>query len=169
MVHMGERGMNGKMEYEFEAMVRKQWTIPYYKKNGYKGRIVECCHEYDIVLTKDNEEIKVEEKAERKNSLNMYFETIQDKKTNNLGWVYKCKADIIMYVFWNTEDNDAETVYKIKWPECKHFVLETIDEYEEKPPKEGKGWGETFGKLVPWRTLLKNNIAEIVYQKDYGF
>jgi hypothetical protein len=154
-----ESNLNEK-EFALEKQVRN-WTIPFYKSKGFEVEEIIGIEnkKYDLKLKKDGKEYAVEEKAQRKLYDSMCFEIVQDVKTKNWGWIYDCRADRIIYIFWNEEKKEPYTIYKIDWKPCFDFVIQNIKKYPLRI--SDTGWGITIFSIIPWINLLKFNIAKV--------
>jgi hypothetical protein len=148
--------------FDLEATVRK-WTIPWYQARGYTVREVEGKknREHDLFLERNGRSLRVEEKAEAILRPNFCFELIQDVKTKNMGWIYDLRADLIIYIFWNVEAVKPFIVYKVNWQTCKTFCLDNLADYPLKI--NNRGFGLTIFSIIPWRELMHEKIAEIIY------
>ena len=87
----------------------------------------------------------------------------EGKSEKHVGWVFKTRADWIIYVFWNMKKGKPFVVYRIpNWLEVFRWFRNNWN-YPYVPSY--KGSGETWNRLVPWRILDKQGLCKDVYGK----
>lgn len=145
--------MKTKKEFfEFEKQTRKIFD-DYYKRRGLKCKriIGKDNKNYDCEILLDDKWYKIEEKYRSLDFDDCLIETIQDTKTNSLGWLYYSKAD---YIFYGVKNK----IYCIDLPKLKRFIEKHKDIFNKKISK--KGWGITENIVIDWSTLEINKIAK---------
>lgn len=113
---------------------------------------------WDLKLKKDAYIFTVEEKARDKTWDDILVETIQDTKTNSLGWIYYSKADFLVYGMFG----DQVYVYRLNMPNFKAWFEQNEHFYSQIISK--KGWGETVNKPIPIKHI-PNNIIKLIYPR----
>jgi hypothetical protein len=113
---------------------------------------------WDLKLKRDAFIFTVEEKARNRTWDDILIETIQDTKTNSLGWIYYSKADFLVYGMFG----DKIYVYRLNMPNFKKWFESHEQFYSEIVSK--KGWGETVNKPIPIKHI-PNNIIKCIYPR----
>lgn len=150
-------------EFNFEEHVR-EWSLKLYKQLGFEViKLDKKDESADFILKYNNKLYRIEEKVRRKYYPDLCFEIMQDVKTCSLGWVYKCNADYIFYIYWDMNKDVCKYIYKIKWAKCKNYVMNNLINHKYKVGKSIGGWGYTIFLIIPWLLLEKNKIAERAY------
>ena len=122
---------------------------------------------YDVVVGK----WKVEEKGEEKFTGNLAFEEWQDYMKNK-GWVYKTRADKLVYLFWRDWEtirgSVPENIYIIDWVIAHAWYRQQFDTFDNFV--SDKGWGNTWGKKVPISRMSKEGcIREVRLDEVWDF
>lgn len=115
------------------------------------------CKFWDLVLKKEKYTFKVEEKARRKTYDDILVETIQDTRTNSVGWIYYSKADFLIYGMFG----DPVLVYRLNMPKFKRWFEDNQQYFSDIPSKDG--WGNTVNKAIPIK-LLSHSLIKLVYK-----
>jgi len=98
-------------------------TVKYYVNKGYThikdGNYKKKCLEYDIIMSKDNIEIKIEVKSDRmaKKTGNIFIEYESNKKPSGIS---ATKSDI--YVYYIINDDKDYNAYIIPTIELKEMI-----------------------------------------------
>lgn len=101
-----------------------------YTKRGYTICRDGACKKYDVILTKGDRAITVEEKFLQvyKPYDQMLVEIIQDMKSGGLGWMYYCEADFLIWVYGENEEPYGILEYWIiRWNRLKEYLLKSFD------------------------------------------
>jgi hypothetical protein len=104
----------------------------------------------DIFVQLPNKQIEtIELKTEVENKHNNLFLVLwADKKRERSGWMYTCKADVLLYTFLKTKE-----IYRANFPSLKIWFEENKESYPEKITM--KGGNVIVAKVVPIQELLE--------------
>lgn len=157
--------MRNEEQFALERLSRT-WSKTFYEMLGYAVEEVqgEENRHGDLILSKDERRVRIEEKTERRLSSNMCFELVQDVDTRNWGWIYDLRADHLVYIFWSEILRLPFIVYRVDWPRCKAFCLANLHKYQIKATR--KGWGLTLFACIPWVVLENDGIAKVLYKSS---
>jgi hypothetical protein len=145
--------------FKFEKEQRKFFDN-YYKSKGWRVERIKgkANKKYDCAIWTGKSWITIQEKVRSEDYGDLLVELTQDISTNNLGWLYTCKADFILY-------KTPDTLYWINNKKLKKHMREFGLNYRTIESK--KGWGRTLNAVVSWDIILKNKIGdEIIFKKD---
>ena len=154
---MGQR-INYDIPLSIENAAREYLNI-IYKNNGFTIERIKGIQniKYDLVLRKNNIEIKIEEKAASYYWPFMIFEEHQDFPFWD-GWIFKTEADFIIYFYF--KENEPYICYSVNWKKAYKFYNKTREEWQSYENKNYKG--HTVGIKIPWDVLVYYNIAKIL-------
>lgn len=126
----------------------------------------------DVFFNTDTDRIwAVEIKAERKHTGNLFLETWSNKnlrerqshadRGSNPGWLYKLRADMLMYYFIDSDDLYVIDVYSLKrWAFCGgHNNAGNLWSYREVPQGTYEQLNDTYGRLVPIEDLKSADVG----------
>ena len=145
---MSSQGVPENTEWEKEIQQKlnkiyvEKLEIDILNRKGERG--------YDVVVRnrKTLRRYTIEEKIIRHVWDNLSVELIQDIKTNNLGWIYTCKADILHWVMCN--NGEPKVIYRVLFLPFKEWYLENCKNYNPNTFRiEPEGWGLTLHQLIP--------------------
>lgn len=154
---------------------------PFIREHAYNGQVVwttrgdlsKSIQESmgDVLFNTDKDKIwAVEIKIEQEHTGNLFIETWSNKNLNNEqshadrgcnpGWLYKLRADLLMYYFLDTDDLYVIDVYPLKrWAFCGGpDGGGNIWAYREVPQGRYSQANDTWGRLVPVEDLKRMHI-----------
>lgn len=115
----------------------------------------------------------VELKVEQRHTGNFFIETWSNKHRLNQGWLYKCTADRLFYLFLDRPDK----LYSINIRKLQAWLFETQENNQQRlwqfaEKKQGKydQKNDTWGVLIPVLRLFNAGIAKTIDMttKDNG-
>jgi hypothetical protein len=126
-----------------------KWEIV--NRVGDKGRDL-------VIKRKDRGEEKVEEKYREGDFGDFLIEVVQDLVSENRGWFYTTKADIISYII--CKNKIPTSVYFVHWKNFKDWYLTTgYKNYRRQfLIISDRGYGVTLNIGIKWKT-----IPEVLY------
>jgi len=117
-------------------------------------------HDAKLTNRKTGEEISIEEKGLSYPHACCPVELIQDVKTTNMGWFYKTKAQWIIMIYF--QKGQPNICYAIDMRKLREYPAEYIDSKECFSHVNNKGYGDTINLNIPWKLLLRDNIAKVL-------
>ena len=102
--------------------------------------------------TSDSRRIVLELKSEAKHTGNLFLETHSsaDGNVSSPGWLFKLKADSLLYYFV-----DTKMLYAIHLPTLQKWAKEHLDEYRQVEQKKYSQQNRTVGSIVPISDIQK--------------
>lgn len=117
----------------------------------------------DLILMKNNVEIRVEEKFREKDYGDLLIEIIQDVVSNNPGWFYSETFDRLSYV---TVDNNYKPVqiYWIKFVKFKSWLFDYLTKKKRAEVVFSPlGYGLTMNLPISWQSIPKEYYQKFDY------
>ena len=148
---------------KFEDKKHKEFFLPYYQKVGWKvvKDYVGTNSDYDVLIDRNGQQIRIDEKAIRKEWNDFVIEIIQDLKTGSPSWLYK-KKDIYLYASWqDIEQINPSSLYEVRAEILKEYIAkeaESLLEYK-RFRISNKVFGTTLFVVIPLKELLQLEIA----------
>jgi len=104
----------------------------------------------DLIVSKNGDQYKFEEKFRQKDYGDFLVELIQCMIIYDRGWFYTTKADYISYVICN-ERWIPQKIYLVDFPEFKDWLFKYLAKKKSvKSRISPKGIGLTFNIAIPW-------------------
>ena len=101
---------------------------------------------------KQMETIELKTEVENKHN-NLFLVLWADKKRERSGWMYTCKADVLLYTFLKTKE-----IYRANFPSLKIWFEDNKESYPEKIT--AKGGNVIVAKVVPIQELLELRLLQ---------
>ncbi len=120
----------------------------------------------DFRIIKDDEALNVEVKIEEKWTGNLFLETFSNRSREwyKDGWIYYCKADILLYYFL-----DVGILLSISLKQLQDWAVFEKDGMFDLPhvaQTKRKQRNATWGRIVPVEHLKKQEIQITEYSKN---
>ena len=148
--------------FDFEHKYQK-WLDVFYEKHGYETtRIYGKDNEkYDVLLTKKDKTIKVEEKGATYFHKDIVIELIQDVQTNNWGWFFKTEAEAILYFYYHEEE--PKVLYRVIVPYLRRYFKTEAEHNALRLGFTNKHYGLTLNAYAPWDKLVRQGVASQIW------
>lgn len=146
---------------EFERLYQRELDR-IYKELGYENihRIYdEKNKDYDLILTKNGREKKIEEKGLQYYHRDCPVELIQNIWPFSWGWFYETKADYIHFFYY--QDLMPHTFYQLSLSKLKENLVNIFKEKKAIPRLSIINYGITINICIPWQYLIEKNYAVI--------
>lgn len=124
----------------------------FYRQRGYIVDRSKACKLFDVILTRGERSVKVEEKIRSHDYGDILLELVQDVDSGNPGWVSKTRCDYLVYAV--VTGGQLLKVFVLTWMPFKNWL---ITEYF--PGSSGKqatqyrwsarGYGVTLNAAIP--------------------
>jgi len=121
----------------------------------------------DVILNdKEGRVWSVELKAEEKHTGNLFLETWSNKnlidqqshaaRGSTIGWLYSCRADLLMYYFLDSDDLYIIPLLRLKrWAFGSNGRAGRIYAFQEVEQEKYEQMNDTYGRLIPIAALAK--------------
>lgn len=154
--------MNNSETFYFEEDYQKELNR-IYRELGYEN--IQRIHgkknkHYDLVLSKNGKNAKIEEKGLTYYHRDCPIELIQNIFPFDLGWFYYTKADYIHFFYYI--DMQPYILYQLSLPRLKKKLSKFFKEGKVKPRLALKNYGITINICISWQYLIKENCAVIL-------
>ena len=139
----------------------------FYTSNSWLPNRSGACKTYDLTLTPNGKETKIEEKFRKSKDGTRYdfgVEILQrtEKNPPQLGWFYTTQSEYIFYVGCDLEWIPVN-LYSVNWSKFKTWFLSEYLTHINKTPEtfiSPKGIGLSINISIPWQ-----DIPEEIYKK----
>jgi len=113
----------------------------------------------DVFVNRNNEFLSVEIKVEKNHTGRLFLEMWSSKnldfrkkhaeRGSNLGWMFKCRADLLFYYFLDTDILYIIDLFELKkWAFGNEKESGNIYRYEEKKQNKTEQLNDSWGRLV---------------------
>jgi len=139
-------------DLEFKAQGRMDY---WYQSNGFEIISREGTRKRDLVLARDGNRIRVEEKYRTGNYRDLLVEIEQDLVTRDPGWFYSEDMDRLSYVILDEfQRHKPEHVYWVNWPRFKDWLFHYLkDNKKQTAIISPAGYGLTLNLAIPWAAI----------------
>ena len=124
--------------------------------------------EKDVTLYNEGKTILIEHKFRQVEYPDILVETDQDVESNNIGWIYKCGADLLHYIICKTIEGIMRPIYyhRIKLKLFKDWFIcwREVEHPEQRISK--RGYGRTINLVVPLNIIPPEMIQKEIMMKE---